>query len=385
MMLPNRNPQTKGMISRSSGPLFSCSYCARNFHSAGGRTQHIRAKHGSDGPEPQKSLSPSPSRTPLNASPSPSRTPSNASPSLPRTPSNASPSPSRTPSNVSLSHDSRLEQPPSSQGGFGANVDADVEETNLDRVEDRVPSSPGGFDADVDLDIENPNLDRDETPPNSVTRIHHPLLNGKSSPFLALYIHQTFIVGRICDKNGNDIPPDTPPPPRDSNGGPNDWTPYNNRIGFELADFLYRVNQMSAGAINFILAILAACLAPHGAEPPFLSTNHMYKTIDSTPLGDVAWETFSFQYTGARPPGGNIPSWMNTTHDIWFRDPRALVHNMISNPDFDSGFHYAPFQEYDVHGAHRFSDLMSGNWAWKQAVSPRYRPFLFYLCCCSLV
>ena len=189
---------------------------------------------------------------------------------------------------------------------------------------------------------------------------------------------QMFIVGRICDVSGNDLPFGTPPPPRDSDRGPDDWTPYRNQIEFELADFLYRRNQMSAGGINVILALWAESLARHGEGPPFSSASEMYKTIDSTPLGDVAWESFSLQYSGAQPTGGNAPSWMTETHDIWFRNPRKLIHNIISNPDFESGFDYMPYQECTIDGVHRFGDLMSGNWAWRQAVSACYHLSLLF-------
>jgi hypothetical protein len=178
----------------------------------------------------------------------------------------------------------------------------------------------------------------------------------------------TLVVGRICDENGNDIPPDTPPPARDSDQGPDKWTPYNSRLEFELADFLYRREQMSASGINFILGLWAASHAVHSAEPIFSSVGELYNTIDSTPLGDVPWESVGLYYEGARPVD-NIPPWMTAEYSVWFRDPRALVHNILSNPDFESGFDYAPFQERTVDGVHRFCDFMSANWPWTQAVS----------------
>src|SRR6202789_2428935 len=111
----------------------------------------------------------------------------------------------------------------------------------------------------------------------------------------------TFLfVGEICDKSGNGLTPDTPSAPRDSDKGPNDWTPYDNRLQFEVADFLFRRNQMSAGDINFMLNLWAVSLAVHNDEPPFSNTTDLYKTIDSSPLGDVAWESFSLQYNGAQ-------------------------------------------------------------------------------------
>jgi hypothetical protein len=180
------------------------------------------------------------------------------------------------------------------------------------------------------------------------------------------------LVGQICDAHGDPIPPDTPPPPLDSDQGPEDWTPYNNRLEFEVADFLYRRNRMSAGDIDFILSLWAASLAIHGDEPPFSNARCMYKAIDSTPLGDVPWESFTLQYNGTQPTE-NVPSWMTAEHDIWFRNPCSLVHNILSNPGFESGFDYAPYQERTADGVHRFGDFMSANWAWKQAVSFHYQ------------
>jgi hypothetical protein len=146
--------------------------------------------------------------------------------------------------------------------------------------------------------------------------------------------------------------------------------PYNSRLQFEVADFLFRRNQMSAGDINHLLDLWAACLATTNIESPFSKATHLYNTIDLTPLGDVSWESFALQYNGHQPVE-NAPPWMQAEYDVWFRDPRSLVHNLLSNPDFKSGFDYAPYQEYAA-GVHRFQDFMSGNWAWNQAVGLQY-------------
>ncbi|KAF8802624.1 hypothetical protein BYT27DRAFT_7215275 [Phlegmacium glaucopus] len=220
-----------------------------------------------------------------------------------------------------------------------------------------LPPSQRGFNADVDMEVDNLHFDQDHIPlageePNEnappVSHVYHPKLNGQ-----------------ICDVNGNDIPPDTPPPPRDLDRGPHNWMPYNNRLQFKVADFLFRRNQMSAGDINSILSLWAASLAIHNDEPPFLNATDLYNTIDSTPLGDLAWESFSLQYNGTQP-ASNVPSWMQAEYDVWFRDPQTLVKLLLSNPNFKSGFDYAPFQEYTTDGVHRFWDFMSANWAWHQ-------------------
>jgi Plavaka transposase len=139
-------------------------------------------------------------------------------------------------------------------------------------------------------------------------------------------------------------------------------------VKFETADFLFTRNQMSAGDIDFLLKLWAGTLAVHGDKPPFESHKDVYSTIDATTLGDVNWKSFSTTYKGTRPQR-DVPAWMDATYDVWYRDPHDIIRNMLSNPDFNNEFDYAPFQEHDGEGNHRFQDFMSGNWAWKQGVS----------------
>ena len=124
---------------------------------------------------------------------------------------------------------------------------------------------------------------------------------------------------------------------------------------------------MSAGDINTILNLWAASLAAHGDTPPFSNSADMYSTIDATPLSDVPWQSFTLQHEGAES-SGEVPAWIKAEYEVWFRDPHTLVLNLLSNPDFESGFDYAPYQEHTQDGLHRFRDFMSGIWAWKQAV-----------------
>jgi hypothetical protein len=161
---------------------------------------------------------------------------------------------------------------------------------------------------------------------------------------------------------------DSPPPPHESDHGPNDWTPYAGRVEFELANFIYCRNQMSTSDIDTLLLLWDASAAMYGESPLFQNHKDLYNTIDATPLGDIAWKSFSLQFNGNLPEG-EVPSWMGASYDVWFHDLRELVHNIIANPDFENGFDYTPYQEHAADGSRRYHNFMSANWSWKQVVS----------------
>jgi len=124
---------------------------------------------------------------------------------------------------------------------------------------------------------------------------------------------------------------------------------------------------MSAGNIDVLLDLWAASLFKHHDTPPFANHSDLYDTIDATPLSDVPWDSFSMSYNGPLPES-NVPSWMTAEFDIWFRDPRTVVRNMLSNPDFNGEFDEAPRYEFNMNGKREYQDFMLADWAWKQAV-----------------
>lgn len=180
-------------------------------------------------------------------------------------------------------------------------------------------------------------------------------------------------IGKKCDENGKNIPPDSPPPPQTvAQRSPDDWFPYESRTAFELADFLYKRNQMSEGDTDFLLHLIDGLLTPHGERAPFRNHTDMHNAIDATLLGEAPWDHFTLNYNGPTPEGvswENIPTWMTEDHEIWFRNPITLLENLLANPDFKDEFDYVPYQERAADGSHRFRDFMSGNWSWQQAVS----------------
>jgi hypothetical protein len=177
-----------------------------------------------------------------------------------------------------------------------------------------------------------------------------------------------------CEEDGTPLlDPKTSPivPPQHSDN----WTPYKHRIAFELADFLYRREQMSAGNADILLELWAASLASHNESPPFSDHQDLYNTIDATPIGGVPWQSATLSYDG--PCHDRPLLWMESEYTIWFRDPHLLFRNLLENPEFAGSFDYTPYQQYDNKGKRRYEHFMSGNWAWKQAVSKVFSSFYF--------
>ncbi|KAG0704886.1 hypothetical protein DFH29DRAFT_981215 [Suillus ampliporus] len=135
------------------------------------------------------------------------------------------------------------------------------------------------------------------------------------------------LTGLKCDADGNFIDQNAPQPPR-TDTSPNDWTPYESRITFEMAEFLFSRNQTSAKQIDTLLDLWAALLIKHNDAPPFTGHCDLYNTIDATPLGDVPWETFSMSY------------------------------NEIE---------YVPYRDYTAEDKRCFKNFFSGDWTWGQA------------------
>jgi len=94
-----------------------------------------------------------------------------------------------------------------------------------------------------------------------------------------------------------------------------------------------------------------------------LSKNHaeMYETINSTPVGDVSWESFTLEYDGVRPDG-DIPMWMTAEYEYLVPKPSRPVHNIISNPVFESRVLTTHTARIYNGWGNRFQNLMSGDW-----------------------
>ena len=115
------------------------------------------------------------------------------------------------------------------------------------------------------------------------------------------------------------------------------------------------------------MTLIAACYP--GQPPPYTSVEDLHDTIDSITVGDVEWRCFEVSYAGDLP-AGDVPSWMTTAFQVWFRCPKKVVEAQLANKEFCGNIDWTPKRRYNKHGHRVYRDLMSGDWAWEQAVSP---------------
>ena len=128
---------------------------------------------------------------------------------------------------------------------------------------------------------------------------------------------------------------------------------------------------MSAPNINTLLDLWALTLLKYNESPPFANYTDLYNTIDSTPLGDVAWQSFSLQYNGDEDPMAEdtLPEWMTSEYDVWFCDLHTIIKDMINNPDYNHHVDVAPVWVFNSNGIQVYQNFMSGDWAWEEVVS----------------
>jgi hypothetical protein len=99
---------------------------------------------------------------------------------------------------------------------------------------------------------------------------------------------------------------------------------------------------------------------------PWLSMEKMYETIDQIQAGPALFCSHHFQYNGPMPP--TLPKWMLETYELYARDPRLVLQQQLAMPEFTDKFNPIPYHRFKSTRDRVFSNLMSGDWAWDQAV-----------------
>ena len=219
----------------------------------------------------------------------------------------------------------------------------------------------------------NQTAHRDFTPADDGGRFtsqSHPFLGGKKSSFLTDF-YLIVLPGIPCNERGEYLPPFTRPPPAcpaaqaNTNGNP--WNPFDSRIEFDFAYYHFVEVQNSARKIDKALNWWAATVMKFGEDAPWKNSDELYAAIDAIEDGDSPWKVYNIRYKGPRPPGPP-PSWMTETYELCTRDARVILHNQLSATEFKDSINVAPYRQFNSKGVRIWSNLMSADWAWKQAV-----------------
>lgn len=170
-----------------------------------------------------------------------------------------------------------------------------------------------------------------------------------------------------CDQNGNFLPAYSPPStsPLRANAS---WEPFPDRVAFDFAYFHFVKQQTSESGINKALDLWAASVLEFGGDIPWSNAQELYATIDSIQHGEAPWRTFKLHYNGPLPEG-TPPRWMTDSFKLCTRDSRILLQQQLETTEFKDKIHYVPYQQFRGDGSRVWSNLMSGDWAAKQAVS----------------
>ncbi|KAJ6533651.1 hypothetical protein B0H19DRAFT_1383623 [Mycena capillaripes] len=188
---------------------------------------------------------------------------------------------------------------------------------------------------------------------NSFERRYHPLANALP-----------------CDANGTYLPPYSPPPrpppPPQDGQDPEAWEPFGSRAAFDFAQYHFVELQTSERNIDKALDIWAASVSEFGRSAPWPSAKALYADIDRVRHGEAPWKTYIIRYTGPLPPG-TPPKWMTQAYELCTRDVRQLLHHQLGTSTFKDNLDYIPYRQFNHSGNRIWSNLMSGDWAWKEA------------------
>ena len=209
----------------------------------------------------------------------------------------------------------------------------------------------------------------DDDDSQSFTTQTHPLLNGAVHLIVRyIWLWLTFVFKATpCDRNGNYLPPFSPPPLREDIPPPDSWMPFKSRADFDFSYYHFVEVQSSVSDIDKALDIWAASVMKFGGDATWKNAAQLYETIDTIQHGDSPWKSYHIQYQGPRP-AGIPPKWMTETYLLCARDSRQVLQHQLASTQFDGKINFVPYRQFDGMKQRVWSNLMSANWAWSQAV-----------------
>ena len=173
-------------------------------------------------------------------------------------------------------------------------------------------------------------------------------------------------IAKPCNVRGEYLPlyarPEAVP---DNNANP--WSPFLSHVKFDFANYHFVEAQNSASLINKALDHWAACVLPFGRVAPWKSSSELYTTIDAINLGDLPWKTYTVRYQGPFPPG-TPPKWMTQMYELCTCDLRQVLHHQLGTTAFKDNINLSPYRQFDNTYQRTWSNLMSADWSWAQAI-----------------
>lgn len=175
------------------------------------------------------------------------------------------------------------------------------------------------------------------------------------------------LVAKPCNEHGNELPAHAPAAPDPTLQNNNSWYPFEDRKAFDFAHYHFVEVETSKMKIVKALDHWAAAQLETGRQIPWKNAKEMQSTIDAIQLGDCPWKTCRIRYQGPIP-AENPPKWMTQTYELCMRNSKTLLHQQIRTPDFNGKIHYAPYMQFNSAGDQIWSNLMSSDYVWDQAV-----------------
>ncbi|KAH9028665.1 hypothetical protein EDB85DRAFT_1867717 [Lactarius pseudohatsudake] len=196
---------------------------------------------------------------------------------------------------------------------------------------------------------------------------HRPLTatpDGNGGEEIFSYRRHHLLTANPCDENGQFLPAHTRPPlPPQANTS---WDPFPSQVAFDFASFHFVEQQTSESGVNKALDLWQSSLLEYGENIPWANAQDLYATIDSIQHGHAPWKTFKLSYSGPLPEG-TPPRWMTDTFELCTRNSRTLLHQQLETAAFKDKIHYVPYMQFRGDGSRVWSNLMSADWATKQA------------------
>ena len=102
-------------------------------------------------------------------------------------------------------------------------------------------------------------------------------------------------------------------------------------------------------------------------DSPWKNREELYATIDKIQHGALPWKIYQFRYQGPLRPG-TPPKWMTKYYNLCIRNSHQVLLQQLGSSHFKDSMNLSPHHQFDGTGQCAWLNLMSGDWAWNQAV-----------------